>query len=220
MSKLENVLVPSTPEYSREEEMASAISHAIGFLAVLAASPLLISKALANSTVWGQAGIVFYIFSLLGMFGFSTVYHAATSAWSKMALKKADHIAIYFLISGSYSALITNRMWNDDGFPFIIALFAMSLLGIWFKAMYVHRFKVFSTMIYIFMGYIMVFDPWAFLDVLGYWPKRLLVIGGGFYTLGAVFYLWKKLKWSHVVWHFFVLFAAAAHFAAFLIELS
>ena len=220
MSKLEDVLVPATPEYSREEEMASAISHAIGFLGVLASGPLLIVKAIENSSAWGQAGILFYIFSLLGMFGFSTIYHAATSTWSKMALKKADHIAIYFLISGSYAALITNRLWNEDGYPYVISLFSMSLLGIWFKAMYVHRFKVFSTMIYIFMGYIMLFDPFLFFDALSYWPKRLLVLGGAFYTVGAGFYLWKKLKWSHVVWHFFVLFAAAAHFAAFIIELS
>ncbi len=220
MSNIEEVLVPASPEYSREEEMASALSHGIGFLAILAAGPFLIFLAFEDSSAWGQAGTIFYVFSLLFSFGTSTVYHAATSSWSKMVMKKMDHIAIYFLISGSYTALITNRMMNEDGYPFLIALWGMSIVGIWFKAVYVHRFKVFSTLIYIFMGYILMFDPYAFFDSLEYWPKRLFVIGGGFYTVGAGFYMAKKLKWSHVVWHFFVLFAGAAHFAAFVIELS
>ena len=220
MSKLENVLVPPTPEYSREEEMLSAISHGIGFLAVLAATPYLTLLAFDSSADWGKAGILFYCFSLLFCFGSSTVYHAATSTWSKMVMKKMDHIAIYFLISGTYTALITNRMMNEDGYPFLIALWTMSLVGIWFKAVYVHRFKVFSTLIYIFMGYILMFDPYVFFDALDYWPKRLFLIGGLFYTVGAGFYLAKKMKWSHPIWHLFTLIAAAAHFAAFLIELS
>lgn len=220
MSKIEDSLVPPTPAYSREEEMVSAASHGIGFLAVLAVSPFLILLAFENSTTWGQAGTIFYVFSLLFSFGTSTVYHAATSTWSKMVMKKMDHIAIYFLISGSYTALITNRMMNEDGYPFLIALWGMSFVGIWFKAVYVHRFKVFSTLIYIFMGYILMFDPYAFFDALEYWPKRLFLIGGIFYTVGAGFYLAKKMRWSHPIWHFFTLIAAACHFAAFLIELS
>lgn len=205
-------------QYTEEEERAHVISHGIGLvLAIIAFGAMLWnSDAL---TGWGVTGVVVYGLCLMLSYATSTIYHGTTDEQRKILFKKLDHIAIYFLISGSYTVLILNRLLNAEGYMFLAALWVMTAIGVWFKARYVHRFKVTSTLIYVFMGYIMVVDPWLFFGVLNTTAKYLLVVSGFFYTVGAGFYLWKSLKWSHFIWHLFVIFGAAAHFAAIYMEL-
>jgi len=202
------------------EEMANAISHGVGFLLSLVALPLLVVVSYQNSTTLGLLGTVIYAFSLLLMFASSTIYHALPGPQSKMAMKKMDHISIYFLIAGSYTFVILNRMVNETGFIFLTVLWGMAAVGIWFKARYAHRFNFFSTMVYIFMAYILLFQPWAFFLSLSKDGAMLLIAGGLFYTIGAIFYLWKSLPWGHTVWHFLVLAGATCHYLGFLRELS
>lgn len=211
-------LTPRT--LSLGEEIANAISHGVGFLLSLVALPLLVVVSHQNSTSIGLLGTVIYAFSLLFMFASSTIYHALPGPQSKMVMKKMDHISIYFLIAGSYTFVILNRMVNETGFIFLTVLWGMAAVGIWFKAKYAHRFNFFSTMVYIFMAYILLFNPWAFFLALSKDGAMLLIAGGILYTIGAVFYLWKSLKWGHTVWHFLVVLAAVCHFLGFLRELS
>jgi len=206
-------------QYTVGEEKAHTISHVIGFGVALVALVLLATKSIGVLTVWGTAGVFIYGFSLLLSFGTSSLYHGTAREDRKFLFKKLDHISIYFLISGSYTVLILNRLMNVEGYRFLIALWVMTAIGIWFKARYVHRFQLFSTLIYIFMGYIMLFDPWLFFGVLNRTSKILLVCSGALYTVGAGFYLWKTLKWAHFVWHLFVIVAAGLHFAAVYLEL-
>lgn len=201
------------------EEKAHTISHIIGFVVALVALVLLATKSIGVLTVWGTVGVFIYGFSLLLSFGTSSLYHGTVREDRKFLFKKLDHISIYFLISGSYTVLILNRLMNVEGYRFLVALWVMTAVGIWFKAMYVHRFQLFSTLIYIFMGYIMLFDPWLFFGVLNRTSKILLVCSGALYTVGAGFYLWKTLKWAHFVWHLFVIVAAGLHFVAVYLEL-
>jgi hemolysin III len=202
------------------EEMANAISHGVGFLLALVALPVLMVVSYQNSTTIGLLGTVVYAFSLLLMFASSTIYHALTGPRSKMVMKKMDHISIYFLIAGSYTIVILNRMLNPTGFTFLAVLWGMAAVGIWFKAKYAHRFNFFSTMVYIFMAYILLFSPWEFLGALSRDGAMLLIAGGILYTIGAVFYLWKSLPWGHTVWHMLVLAAAVCHYLGFLRELA
>jgi hemolysin III len=108
---------------------------------------------------------------------------------------------------------------NADGYVFLTALYGMTLVGVWFKARYVHRFKIFSTIIYIIMGYLIFANPMVFFDVLERNTIILLAVSGLFYTIGAGFYLWKSKKWTHFTWHVFVLIAASLHFLAVYREL-
>ena len=205
---------------SANEEMANAITHGVGFLFALVALPVLVIVSYERSTTIGLIGTMIYAFSLLLMFSSSTIYHALHEPKAKLVMKKMDHIAIYFLIAGSYTFIILNRMMNEMGYTFLAVLWGMALVGIWFKAKYAHRFSFFSTMIYIFMGYILLFQPWAFLTVLTRDGAMLLIAGGLFYTVGAIFYLWKSLVWGHTIWHLLVLAAVVCHYLGFLRELA
>ena len=184
------------------------------------AFPILVHQANSTASSVGMLGIWIYGFSLLLMMGCSTIYHAAQNPKKKVLLKKLDHISIYFLIAGTYTALILNKMFFQEALYYLYGLWGMAAVGIWFKAFYVDRFKVFSTLIYILMGYIMLLDPWMFFRSLSRTADIMLITGGFFYTVGAGFYLWKSREWTHTVWHIFVLLGAGSHFAAFLYELS
>lgn len=205
---------------SANEEMANVITHGVGFLFALVALPVLVIVSYERSTTIGLIGTMVYAFSLLLMFSSSTIYHALHEPKAKFVMKKMDHIAIYFLIAGSYTFIILNRMINEMGYTFLAVLWGMAVVGIWFKAKYAHRFNFFSTMIYIFMGYILLFQPWAFLTVLTRDGAMLLIAGGLFYTVGAIFYLWKSLVWGHTIWHLLVLAAVVCHYLGFLRELA
>lgn len=205
--------------YSREEELANTISHVVGFVVALFGLVFMFIQANSQLSFWGNVGVWVYGVSLLTAFATSSLYHGTIDGRLKLFYKKLDHISIYLLISGSYAVIIFNRMMNADGYVFLTALYGMTLVGVWFKARYVHRFKIFSTIIYIIMGYLIFANPMVFFDVLERNTIILLAVSGLFYTIGAGFYLWKSKKWTHFTWHVFVLIAASLHFLAVYREL-
>ncbi|MGB0917968.1 MAG: PAQR family membrane homeostasis protein TrhA [Flavobacteriales bacterium] len=205
--------------YSKEEEYANTISHVVGFVAGFIGLLFLAYKAWGALSLLGNIGVWIFGLTLLGAMGTSSLYHGTAERRLKLFYKKLDHIFIYLLISGSYTVLILNRLVNEDGYVFLAALWGMSIVGIWFKIRYVHRFKVFSTLMYIIMGYIFFINPTAFYDVLKPETIKLLATCGGIYTVGAVFYLLKSVKWTHFIWHVLVLIAASLHFYAVYSEL-
>jgi len=206
--------------YSDDEERANALTHAVGFVIALAALPFLIYYSSPYATHVGLIGIGIYGFSLLAVLASSTAYHAVKKTETKLLMKKLDHISIYFLIAGSYTALVLNKMYFEKALWFLVALWTMALIGIWFKAKYVHRFKWFSTLIYVLMGYIFVLDTAMFSKAISNEGDTLMMIGAAIYTIGLVFYLWKSRKWTHTIWHVFVLLATGCHFAAFFLEFT
>ncbi|MFM1875323.1 MAG: hypothetical protein RL266_1060 [Bacteroidota bacterium] len=205
--------------YSRQEELANTISHILGFMLAFFAVAFLIIQAWNRLPLIGMVGVFVYGISLLGALGSSSLYHGTVERRLKFLFKKLDHIFIYVLISGSYTILILNRLLSSEGYWFLAGLWGMSLVGIWFKARYVHRFKVLSTVMYIVMGYIFFADPEVFYAVLKPETVQLLTVCGAIYTVGAGFYLWKSQKWTHFTWHILVLVAAAFHYYAVYVEL-
>ncbi len=205
--------------YSHTEERANTISHLVGFVAGFIGIVFFSFQAWNELTFVGNVGVWIYGFTLLCAMGSSSLYHGTMEKRLKFQYKKLDHICIYLLISGSYSILILNRLMTLDGYLFLAVLWGMSVVGIWFKARYVHKFKVLSTLMYIIMGYIFFANPDAFYHVLKPETIEILAICGGIYTIGAVFYLWKSQKWTHFTWHILVLIAASLHFYAVYTEL-
>lgn len=205
--------------YSKEEELANTISHVVGFILALFGLVFMFIQANSQLSFWGNVGVWVYGVSLLTTFAASSLYHGTIDGRLKLFYKKLDHISIYLLISGSYAVIIFNRLMNADGYVFLTALYGMTLIGVWFKSRYVHRFKVVSTIIYIIMGYIIFANPMVFFDVLERNTIILLTVSGLFYTIGTGFYLWKSKKWTHFTWHVFVLIAASLHFLAVYREL-
>lgn len=217
-SYLSNLEIPLVT-YSQAEERANTISHLVGFVIGLIAIVWLSLEAWSRLTLIGNVGVWIYGITLLAALGSSSLYHGTMEKRLKFLYKKLDHICIYLLISGSYSILIFNRLMTTDGYLFLVALWGMSVVGIWFKTRYVHRFKVLSTVMYIIMGYIFFMNPDAFYNVLKPKTIEILAICGGIYTIGAGFYLWKSQKWTHFTWHILVLIAAGLHFYAVYTEL-
>ena len=205
--------------YSKEEEYANTVSHVLGFIAGLIGVAFLTVQGWSNLTVAGNIGLWIYGITLLCAMGTSSLYHATVERRLKLFYKKLDHISIYLLISGSYTVLILNKLQDATGYWFLAALWGMSVVGIWFKARYVHRYKVLSTVMYVIMGYIFFANPTAFYNVLKPDTIQALTACGAVYTIGSGFYLWKSKKWTHFIWHILVLLGASFHFYAVYLEL-
>lgn len=157
------------------------------------------------------SGVSIYGFSLLFLFSASTIYHWSKehqrSFWQKM-----DHIGIFILIAGTYTPVTLITLYDRSGLMLLLAVWSIAFFGLIFKLFYTGRYERLSLVLYLLMGWLVVF---AFKDVLDLFPMDALlclIFGGFFYTTGVFFYRWQSLKFHHVIWHIFVLFGAISHF--------
>lgn len=199
---------------SIHEEVANQISHGIGWIMGLIASPFLLYMAYNSGIKYAFISIFIYCFSLFLVYTSSTLYHSAYRLSLRRKLRIFDHISIYFLIAGSYTPYILMYLRTDKGYTVLAILWVMALIGAVFKLFFTHKFKVASTLAYLVMGWmaIFIYEPLAKnipLDSM-LWIK----VGGAFYTSGIIFYLWKSLKQNHFIWHLFVLAGSIAHFVS------
>ena len=198
---------------SKPEEIANIITHGIGVILSLAGLFFLIY------TSWQQQGIVVFsafIFgvSLLILYLSSTLYHLLYRSKHRDKLRIMDHVAIYFLIAGSYTPFTLLVLPETWGWTLFIIVWLLALAGVVFKIFFTGRFRLVSTFLYLGMGWlsVMAIKPMlANLPTPGLW---WLLAGGLSYTFGVVFYLWHKLPFHHAVWHMFVLGGSVSHFVA------
>ncbi len=194
------------------EELANQISHGIGWVMVLIASPFLLFLAAKSDIKYAFISVFIYCFSLLMVYTSSTLYHSAYQLSLRRKLRIFDHISIYFLIAGSYTPYILMYLRTDKGYTVLAILWTMTFVGSIFKLFLTHKFKLASTLAYLVMGWmaIFIFEPLEKNIPLAsmLWIK----IGGAFYSSGIVFYLWKSLKQNHLIWHLFVMAGSIAHF--------
>jgi hemolysin III len=198
-------------------EMANAISHGFGILIGIASLPVVTAISTKVDKPSAIVAAAIYAFSFIMLFTFSTIYHATTQPEAKRVLKILDHISIYFLIAGTYTPFLLIYMLNGFGITLLSILWGLSFIGIFFKIFFAGRFKFLSTMIYIAMGWMLLVGGKTFFMTLSTSVIVMLIVGGGIYTLGTIFYLNKKLVWHHVIWHIFVLTAAVCHYVAVLL---
>lgn len=199
------------------KEIANSITHGIGLLFGIVAIPILIAMAATSGNTKGIVGASIYGFSFLMVFGFSTLYHSIPHPKVKKVLQTLDHISIYFLIAGSYTPFILAYMFNATGITMLSILWGLTFIGIFFKIFFTGKFNVVSTIIYLVMGWMLIIVLKPFIANMSTSTIALISTGGGLYTLGVVFYLWKKLTYHHAIWHVFVLAAAVCHFVAVLL---
>ncbi len=198
-------------------EMANAISHGFGILIGIASLPVVTAISTKVDKPSAIVAAAIYAFSFIMLFTFSTIYHATTQPEAKRVLKILDHISIYFLIAGTYTPFLLIYMLNGFGITLLSILWGLSFIGIIFKIFFAGRFKFLSTMIYIAMGWMLLVGGKTFFMTLSTSVIVMLIVGGGIYTLGTIFYLNKKLVWHHVIWHISVLTAAVCHYVAVLL---
>lgn len=204
-------------EYSRNQEIAHALIHGFGAgLGVAALTLMVVFAAMAETgAVWKVVSASLFGATIILLYLTSTLYHAAQTERTKRALEIFDHMAIYLLIAGSYTpfALVTLRGYRPwIGWTVFGVVWGLAVAGIVFKAFTTGRFRFVSTMLYIGMGWIVLFTLKPLITSLPKGGLWWLVGGGLLYTAGTVFYLWRRLSFSHAVWHAFVLAGTVCHF--------
>jgi hemolysin III len=194
------------------EEITNAITHGIGFVLSIIALVFLIKTAVAYGDVRYTVSFSIYGASLIILYLASTLYHSVPKGKLKDAFKIFDHSAIYVLIAGSYTPIALLVLKGKTGLTLLITVWTIALFGIVFKLFFSKRFKIFSTIIYLLMGWLLVFLIKPLIVNLNSTSMLFLIGGGVTYSLGTIFYLWKNLKFNHAIWHLFVLGGSVCHF--------
>ena len=205
---------PAHGEHSIREEIANALTHGLGATAALAGGAVMITLAALYGDGWQLGSAIVFGISLLLLYLASTLYHAIQHPIAKGRLKVFDHCAIYLLIAGTYTPFTLIGLRGPWGWGLFAAIWGLALAGIVFKLFYTGRFKLLSTMIYIAMGWLVVVAIKPLLEALDAWALGWLLAGGLCYTLGTVFYHRPKLKYSHAIWHLFVVAGSVCHYIA------
>ncbi len=198
--------------YSPTEEKLNIWSHAFGIFLSIIALVLLIIKALQQDNIWMMISFPIFGVSLILLYLASTLYHASKEPQKRFKLKVFDHAAIYVLIAGSYTPFTLVSLNGETGWLIFSMVWVMAFTGTILKLFFTGRFKVVSTAMYVLMGWLIVFyfqDLTASLHEKGVF---YLILGGVLYTIGAILYSIKKIKFNHAIFHFFVLAGSFCHF--------
>ena len=198
--------------YSKEEEQLNVISHAIGlFLSVVAIVFLLVKSIPTSSFIVIFSSAVFGI-SAICLYLASMSYHREKDPVRRMKLKIFDHSSIYILIAGSYTPFLLITLKGFTGNIIFVSVWSIAVIGVVLKLFFAGRFSLVSTISYVLMGWIIVF---AFKPLYANLPSGgffWLLAGGVAYTIGALLYQIKKMKFNHAIFHFFVLIGTICHF--------
>lgn len=219
MSKVANIKIDNTP-FTLKQEVVHSLIHAFGILFGIISIPILTAIAAQNTNIPGIVGASVYGFSFIMLFSFSTLYHGFQQPQVKRVLEILDHISIYFLIAGTYTPFLLIYLNDAFGITLLSVLWGLTILGIFFKVFFTGRFEIVSVIIYLLMGWIFFAGGRRFIAAIPSDVMLFIAIGGGLYTIGVIFYLWRGFTWSHAVWHFFVLAAAVCHYVAVLLALK
>ena len=198
--------------YSPTEEKLNIWSHAFGIFLSIIALVLLIIKAVQQDNIWMMISFPIFGVSLILLYLASTLYHASKEPQKRFKLKVFDHAAIYVLIAGSYTPFTLVSLNGETGWLIFSMVWVMAFTGIILKLFFTGRFKVLSTAMYVLMGWLIIFYFKELTANLHSDGVFYLIIGGVFYTIGAVLYSIKKIKFNHAIFHVFVLGGSFCHF--------
>lgn len=199
--------------YAPQEERINALSHAFGaILAALATVLMLIKGKYLHG--WQFFGLLVYGLSMILLFSSSAIYHFSVDEKKRQWYKKLDHTAIYYLIAGTYTPFLAIAIPTAKAHYLLIALWVIAATGTLFKLIFIHRFEKISLIAYLVMGWLAVLVMDDMQQYLKPEALKLLVIGGLAYTIGALFYALKRVRYTHAIWHIFVLVGAGSHFLA------
>ena len=189
----------------------SSITHLLGAGMAISGLAFLIVHAVQEGGV--KQIISFTIFGLSAIFLYlmSGIYHILPAGKYRKIFKILDHSAIYVLISGSYTPFLL-ILGGITGWVILVIQWTLTSLGILFKIKFAGRFQTISTLIYLFMGWMIVFVFGNLKNSLNSISLTLLIVGGISYSVGAIFYSMKKVKYTHVIWHFFVIAGTTLHY--------
>lgn len=204
----------NTHIFSKREEIANAVIHGIGAIFSIAALVILIVSSAMHGTAWHVVSFTLFGSSMVLLYLSSTLVHSFPAGRVKDFFEIMDHSAIYFFIAGTYTPFLFLVIKGALGWTLFGIVWGLAIGGTVFKAFFVKRFLHTSTLLYVVMGWLMVFGWKPLLENVSTQGLILLAIGGILYTVGAIFYVWRGFTYHHAVWHVFVLAASILHFFA------
>ena len=200
--------------FSKDEEIANAVSHMVGATLALISAVVLIMHGIKTKSPVVVTSFAIFGAGLVIMYTVSSIYHALHNNKAKQVFQILDHSAIYILIAASYTPFLLLVVKSKAGYIIFFIQWLICIFGIAFKSLCVEKYVLFSTLLYIVMGWMIMFVWGDLIANISQQSLILLFIGGILYTLGTIFYMWNWFKYHHFIWHIFVLLGSVAHFFA------
>jgi len=198
------------------EEIANSISHGIGLLLALLATPILVVAALRYGNAWNAVGVSVFAASMITLYLASTLYHAITHDRAKRIFRMFDHSAIFLLIAGTYTPFSLGILRGPWGWTLLGLIWTLAAIGLTMKAVFGSRFNRLSVVLYLIMGWLVVIAAPQVLRVMPLSGLAWLMAGGIAYTAGVGFYAAHRVRYAHFAWHLFVIAGTTCHFFAVL----
>ncbi len=205
-----------SPLYSLGEEVAHAVTHGLGLLLSLAGLAILVAASSKTGDVWHLVGCSIFGTTLVLLYAASTLYHATPGSRAKGVFQRFDHAAIFLLIAGTYTPFTLVSLRGGWGWTLLALVWTLAILGIVLQVTVPSWARRFSVLLYLAMGWLGVVAVEPLARSVHPDGLALLILGGVTYTLGVIFYAWRRLPYNHAVWHIFVMAGSACHFSCVL----
>ena len=207
---------PELPLYTVGEEIAHVITHGLGLALSLGGLVVLVVTASLRGNSWHVAGCAVFGTTLVLLYAASTLYHGIPDPRAKRVLRQLDRSAVYLLIAGTYTPFTLVNLRGSWGWTLLALVWGLAVLGITLQLATPGRAHRASVPLYLTMGWLVVIAVEPLVRSVHSGGLVLLVLGGLTYTLGVVFYAWRRLPYHHAVWHVFVLAGSICHFSCVL----
>ena len=170
-----------------------------------------------NITFLSTLSLILFSFGLLLVYLSSSAYHFVKNPKLKKRFQILDHISIYYLILGSYAPVCLITLYDYSGINIFIVLLMLSIIGTLKKLFFTGKYEFISLLLYLAMGWLIIFDINSLFGLIDFNAKLLLILGGVSYTFGIIFYAFDKIRYFHSIWHLFVLMGSVLHYFMVLI---
>lgn len=207
-------VTPPGADYTLGEELAHVATHGVGALLSAAGLALLVVLAALHGRREAVIGSAVFGAMLVLLYTASTVYHAVPWPRAKRVAKAFDHACIYLLIAGTYTPFTLVTLRGPTGWALFLAVWSLAVVGALTSLVWTTRPPWLGVLLYVAMGWMVLFAGKTLVASLATGGLALLLAGGLAYTLGSLFYLVKRVRYMHAVWHAFVLGGSVCHFLA------
>ena len=195
----------------KNEELWNVLTHFFGLIMSIIGIPFLFYFD-NNITALSSVSVILFSFGLLLVYSSSSIYHFVISTDLKKRLQVLDHISIYYLILGSYAPVCLITLYDYSGIIIFIVVLTLSVIGTLKKLFYTGKYESISLILYLTMGWLIIFDINSLFNLIDFNAKLLIILGGVSYTFGTIFYAFDKIKYFHSIWHLFVLVGSVSHY--------
>jgi hemolysin III len=203
---------PLQPRYTLGEEIANSVTHGVGIVLAIAGLAVLTAFAARNGNAWHVTASAIFGATLILCFTTSTLYHSVQSEGIKQVLRVFDHSAVFLLIAGTYTPFMVIGVPGPWGWTILAAVWTLAIVGIALKFFLRGRLHGLIVALYLAMGWLVVIATKPLLENIGAGGVAFLAAGGLAYTVGVIFYKWRRLRYHHAIWHGFVLLGGGLHY--------